>query len=189
MKSSRMTRSVGHAICGLLLIAGTAAAQGTGSMGGSAMPKQDAMGMAKMPEDDATHAPGMFQGAGGRTVSGHLMMVMKDGHPMIQLGQDFKVDRNNNIDVVLSSDMMYSASSSLMVGKLGKASGKQAFMVPSGTMIDHYHYALLRDRSSGEVVGAAKLPAAGMMAKDGMGRNDGMMKHDSGMMKKPGGAK
>ena len=93
---------------------------------------------------------------------------------MNRLGPDFKAEQSKHVDVILSPDMMYSASSAPMVGKLGKSSGKQEFMLPAGARMDHYAYALLRDRSTGTVIGMAKLPAVGMMDRGGM------MKHDSG---------
>lgn len=181
MNQLRMSRSILGALVGALLVSGTAAAQG--SMSGGAMPKKDAMAMDKMRQDDAMHAPGMLQGADGRMVSGHLMMAMKDGHSMVQLGPDFKIQSNKNIDVVLSPDMMYSASASLMLGKLEKSNGKQEFMVPAGAMTDKYSYALLRDRTTGAVVGMAKLPAMGMRDKDGMAKQDGMMKKPGGSLR------
>lgn len=162
MTHSRMTRATLGAIGSVLMIASAAAAQGNGGMG-------------------EMHGPGMFEGSGGHAVTGHLMLAMKGGHTMVQLGSDFKADESKNVDVVLSTDMMYSANSSVMLGRLSKAKGMQEFTLPSGTMADHYRYALLRDRATGMVVGMAMLPAMGMMDKDGM------MKRDSGMMKKPGG--
>lgn len=162
----------------MALITGAASAQsggsmGGGSMGGSAMSTKDGMAMG---HGDGMAAPGVFQGVSGRVVLGHMTMAMKDGHSMVQFAPDFKVDQNKNIDVVLSADMMYSASTALMVGKLGKSTGTQEFMIPTGAMIDHYSYALLRDRSTGMIVGMAKLPAMGMTGKE------------DGMMKKPGGS-
>ena len=173
MNHPRMTRAVLSAVGALLLAAHTATAQS--SMAGGSM------GMDKMGHDDGMQSAGMFHGVSGRVVLGHMTMAMKDGRSMIRFAPDFKIEQNKNIDVVLSAGEMYSATSSMTVGKLGRASGKQEFTLPSGTMVDHFGYALLRDRSTGSVVGMAKLPAMGMM------KEDGMMKHDSGMMKKPGG--
>ena len=131
-------------------------------------------------------AQGTLTGVNGHQASGTVHLVSSEGKYRLHFTPDFSLEKAPDVYVTLTKGPKPVQGASVVIAKLTRFAGEQAFDLPADTDPSQYSHVVLWCKKYSVAIAQAELKEAGMEKMDGMKEDKGsMMKKKDGMSKPP----